>query len=272
MVSQAKGISCGHQAPVMQLDILANDSIRRTCREAIRVMRRQPPAARPAYHIYNLGFSAWGRKLSATACTHKATKSALSALTEALSADLAAAGAGRNLPTCCEGQLQSASPLSVSLSCFCFLMSVPCCRVLSDAPKALQLCKSKCLFWTAGVTSVGVHNLSPGMCLTDLLLRVRRQLRGDSVARWRSPDVCAGGMDGMPCAMPGQATHLPRPCRFPCRTPQQGRAAFSMRWRRSLRLWQQPWRPSFAQSRCKSNLGPLAQVADHAYCFLCIFS
>lgn len=55
-------------------------------------MRRQPPSGRPAYHIFNLGFSAWGRKLSATACTHKATKSALSALTEALSDDLRAAG------------------------------------------------------------------------------------------------------------------------------------------------------------------------------------
>ena len=54
-------------------------------------MRRQPPSGRPAYHIFNLGFSAWGRKLSATACTHKATKSALSALTEALSDDLKAA-------------------------------------------------------------------------------------------------------------------------------------------------------------------------------------
>lgn len=83
------------------------------CREAIRVMRRQPPSSQPAYHIFNLGFSAWGRKLSATACTHKSTKTALSALTAALSDDLKA----------------------------------------------------------AGVTSVGVHNLSPGMVLTDLLLK-----------------------------------------------------------------------------------------------------
>lgn len=192
----SKRISRGHQASIMQLHTLTNDSIRCTCREAIRVMRRQPPAARPAYHIYNLGFSAWGRKLSATACTHKATKSALSALTEALSTDLAAAGAGRNHLLAAsqkEGQLQSASPLSVSLSCLHFLMSVPCRNVLSDARKDFQLCKRKCLFWTAGVTSVGVHSLSPGMCLTDLLLKVRRQLRGGSGARWRSPDVCAGG-------------------------------------------------------------------------------
>ena len=55
-------------------------------------MRRQPPSGQPAYHIFNLGFSAWGRKLSATACTHKSTKTALSALTEALGDDLRAAG------------------------------------------------------------------------------------------------------------------------------------------------------------------------------------
>jgi short-subunit dehydrogenase len=55
-------------------------------------MRRQPPSGRPAYHIFNLGFSAWGRKLSATSCTHKATKTALSALTEALGDDLRAVG------------------------------------------------------------------------------------------------------------------------------------------------------------------------------------
>lgn len=61
------------------------------CREAIRVMRRQPPSGQPAYHIFNLGFSAWGRKLSATACTHKSTKTALLALTEALADDLKAA-------------------------------------------------------------------------------------------------------------------------------------------------------------------------------------
>ena len=59
-------------------------------------MRRQPPAAAPAYHIFNLGFSAWGRKLSATACVHKATKSALSALTEALAEDLKSSGMSRD--------------------------------------------------------------------------------------------------------------------------------------------------------------------------------
>lgn len=83
------------------------------CREAIKVMRQQPPSDRPQYHVFNFGFSPWGRKLSATACTHKSTKTALSALTEALAADLSA----------------------------------------------------------AGVSSVGVHNLSPGMVLTDLLLK-----------------------------------------------------------------------------------------------------
>lgn len=83
------------------------------CREAIKIMRRQPTYEKPQYHVFNFGFSSWGRQLSATACTHKSTKSALSSLTEALAADLAA----------------------------------------------------------AGVTSVGVHNLSPGMVLTDLLLK-----------------------------------------------------------------------------------------------------
>jgi hypothetical protein len=65
-------------------------------------MRRQPPSGQPAYHIFNLGFSAWGRKLSATACTHKATKTALSVLTEALGDDLKAAGKAREAGTASE--------------------------------------------------------------------------------------------------------------------------------------------------------------------------
>ena len=35
------------------------------CREAVRLMREQPPGAdgRPRYHIFNLGFSGWGAKV-----------------------------------------------------------------------------------------------------------------------------------------------------------------------------------------------------------------
>ena len=33
-------------------------------REAVRIMRRQPPADEPAYHLWNLGFSPWGAKAS----------------------------------------------------------------------------------------------------------------------------------------------------------------------------------------------------------------
>ncbi|KAL2609890.1 hypothetical protein R1flu_028463 [Riccia fluitans] len=83
------------------------------CREAIRVMRGQPLAAEPRYHIFNMGFSQWGAKFTKSACTHKATKIALTQLTESLSEELKA----------------------------------------------------------SGISSVGVHNLSPGLVLTDLLLK-----------------------------------------------------------------------------------------------------
>jgi hypothetical protein len=33
-------------------------------REAIRVMRRQPPSKQPIYHVFNCGFSAWGAKVT----------------------------------------------------------------------------------------------------------------------------------------------------------------------------------------------------------------
>ena len=66
------------------------------CREAVRLMRQQPPHPRPAYHIFNLGFSRWGASLSRSACTHKATKSALTQLTQSLSEELREAGAGPN--------------------------------------------------------------------------------------------------------------------------------------------------------------------------------
>lgn len=79
------------------------------CAEAIRLMRNQPGGP---YHIINLGFSKWGASFSKSACTHKATKRALTQLTESLAEELR----------------------------------------------------------ESGVTNVGVHNLSPGMVLTDLLL------------------------------------------------------------------------------------------------------
>ncbi|CAM6090616.1 unnamed protein product [Calypogeia fissa] len=83
------------------------------CREAIRLMREQGSSSQPMYHIFNMGFSQWGAKFTKSACTHKATKIALTQLTESLSEELK----------------------------------------------------------TAGISSIGVHNLSPGLVLTDLLLK-----------------------------------------------------------------------------------------------------
>ncbi len=34
------------------------------CREAIRIMRQQPSSQQPRYHIFNLGFSAFGAQVS----------------------------------------------------------------------------------------------------------------------------------------------------------------------------------------------------------------
>ncbi len=64
-------------------------------RAAVRLMRAQPAAPRPAYHIFNLGFSGWGARFSRTAATHKASKTGLTALTAALAQELRAAGAPR---------------------------------------------------------------------------------------------------------------------------------------------------------------------------------
>ncbi|KAH7300520.1 hypothetical protein KP509_24G066300 [Ceratopteris richardii] len=83
------------------------------CREAMRIMMQQSPSNFPVYHIFNMGFSRWGAKFTKSACTHKATKIALSQLTVSLNEEMKA----------------------------------------------------------AGITSIGVHNLSPGMVLTDLLLK-----------------------------------------------------------------------------------------------------
>eukprot|EP00193_Tetraselmis_chui_P006951 CAMPEP_0177764678 /NCGR_PEP_ID=MMETSP0491_2-20121128/7538_1 /TAXON_ID=63592 /ORGANISM="Tetraselmis chuii, Strain PLY429" /LENGTH=327 /DNA_ID=CAMNT_0019280879 /DNA_START=291 /DNA_END=1274 /DNA_ORIENTATION=- len=82
------------------------------CRAAVRLMKAQPQAASPIYHIYNCGFSSWGASFSSSTAPHKATKRALAQLTATLSEELKA----------------------------------------------------------AGISSIGVHQLSPGMVLTDLLL------------------------------------------------------------------------------------------------------
>lgn len=44
--------------PVLKLRIF-------NCRsqQAVRLMRQQPAAAEPAYHIFNCGFSKWGAKV-----------------------------------------------------------------------------------------------------------------------------------------------------------------------------------------------------------------
>ena len=39
-------------------------AFRQPCREAIRIMRSQPAAAKPVYHIFNMGFSSWGAKVA----------------------------------------------------------------------------------------------------------------------------------------------------------------------------------------------------------------
>ncbi|KAF6262287.1 NAD(P)-binding protein [Scenedesmus sp. NREL 46B-D3] len=90
------------------------------CRAAVQLMRQQHKRNQQQqqqqgaqYHIFNCGFSRWGASLSKSACTHKATKMALTQLNISLAEELA----------------------------------------------------------EAGLSYIGVHNLSPGMVLTDLLLR-----------------------------------------------------------------------------------------------------
>eukprot|EP00955_Chlamydomonas_euryale_P110307 365990-Chlamydomonas_euryale.AAC.37 len=61
-------------------------------RAAIRLMRSQPAAPGPAYHVFNLGFSSWGASFSKTAATHKSTKRSLTQLTASLVEELRAAG------------------------------------------------------------------------------------------------------------------------------------------------------------------------------------
>lgn len=80
---------------------------------AIQIMRGQPASEQPRYMLFNMGFSKWGAKLTKSAVTHKATKMALTQMTDSLQDELK----------------------------------------------------------EAGITSIGVHNLSPGLVLTDLLLK-----------------------------------------------------------------------------------------------------
>jgi chlorophyll(ide) b reductase len=84
------------------------------CGEVIRAMLRQPcEGKRPAYHIFNMGFSAAGVRSSPTAAPHRASKRAVALATGFLDAELK----------------------------------------------------------RAGVRAIGVHELSPGLVLTDLLLK-----------------------------------------------------------------------------------------------------
>lgn len=60
------------------------------CRAAINLFRSQPRDA--TYHMYSYGFSTWGRALSKSSATHKATKAAVTVAIEAVADELRAAG------------------------------------------------------------------------------------------------------------------------------------------------------------------------------------
>jgi NAD(P)-dependent dehydrogenase (short-subunit alcohol dehydrogenase family) len=70
------------------------------CRAAVQLMRQQHEREQQQqqqgarYHIFNCGFSKWGASLSKSACTHKATKMALTQLNASLAEELAEAGLG----------------------------------------------------------------------------------------------------------------------------------------------------------------------------------
>lgn len=83
------------------------------CAEALRIMERQPVTREPAYHIFNMGFSLAGARLSRSNIPHKVSKRAVALLTEFLSNELK----------------------------------------------------------RTGKTSIGVHEISPGLVLTPLLVR-----------------------------------------------------------------------------------------------------
>jgi len=83
------------------------------CAEAVRLMERQPSSSKPIYHIFNMGFSSAGSRLSRSAVPHKASKRGVAELTHFLARELK----------------------------------------------------------VAGKTSIGIHELSPGLVLTRLLLQ-----------------------------------------------------------------------------------------------------
>ncbi len=62
------------------------------CAEAVRRMRRQPAAASPRYHLFNLGFSAFGAHFSRTAVPHRVSKLAVAELSRQLRRELREAG------------------------------------------------------------------------------------------------------------------------------------------------------------------------------------
>ncbi|NTV98225.1 MAG: SDR family oxidoreductase, partial [Chlorobiaceae bacterium] len=81
--------------------------------EAVRIMQGQPDTEKPAYHIFNLGFSFAGVSFSRSNIPHKVSKRAVAQLSKLLARELK----------------------------------------------------------RAGKTSIGVHELSPGLVLTPLLTR-----------------------------------------------------------------------------------------------------
>jgi NAD(P)-dependent dehydrogenase (short-subunit alcohol dehydrogenase family) len=70
------------------------------CRAAVQLMRQQHVREQQQqqrgarYHIFNCGFSRWGASLSKSACSHKATKMALTQLNISLAEELREAGLG----------------------------------------------------------------------------------------------------------------------------------------------------------------------------------
>ena len=122
-------------------------------RAAVRLMRRQPRAPAPAYHIFNLGFSGWGARFSRTAATHKSSKTGLTALTAALAQELRDAGAFAN-------------SRHVTLSIY----ALQCYFSFAVQRGGQTLSAQRACACGAGLTSIGVHNLSPGLVLTGLLL------------------------------------------------------------------------------------------------------
>lgn len=108
------------------------------CAEVVRVMRRQPfEGLEPAFHIFNLGFSALGVRSSPTAVPHRASKRAVALASGFLHAELQ----------------------------------------------------------KAGIRAIGVHELSPGLVLTDLLLRdagIRERRLFNAVAE--TPETVAAAL------------------------------------------------------------------------------